>query len=463
MNRWPKIAIVDDDPTVRDSLSQMLNLRNYETMTFERGEKLLESDALHKFSCFVIDVRMPGISGLDLLKEISKKKSRGPVVMITGHGDIATAVEAMKKGAYDFQEKPFEKSSILASIARAVEKAELIHTTRRLQRQIEMIFREKDESWGILGSSPQTQEVKKQIKDYAPIESSVLVMGETGTGKELVAKALHEASERKNKNFVALNMAALPESIIHSELFGHDKGAFTGAASSHQGKFEYASGGTIFLDEVDSLPIHLQAILLRVLEEKMVTRLGSNKQIPVDVRVVAATNQDIQTLIEEGKFRRDLFHRLGMLSIPLPPLRKRPEDIPLLVNHFLQEACIRYRKGDMVISPLVIQKMQTQLWPGNIRELKNEVEALVIRSQGREISQWGDMKNVSLTEPIDELENQTMQSLRDATATFEAQFISHVLREVKGNLKLATEVLDVSPRTLFDKMKKLDLKKEDFK
>lgn len=463
MNRWPKIAIVDDDPTVRDSLSQMLNLRNYETMTFERGEKLLESDALHKFSCFVIDVRMPGISGLELLKEISKKKSRGPVVMITGHGDIATAVEAMKKGAYDFQEKPFEKSSILASIARAVEKAELIHTTRRLQKQIEIIFREKDESWGILGTSPQTQEVKKQIKDYAPIESSILVMGETGTGKELVAKALHEASDRKNKNFVALNMAALPESIIHSELFGHEKGAFTGAANIHQGKFEYASGGTIFLDEIDSLPIHLQAILLRVLEEKMVTRLGSNQQIPVDVRVVAATNQDIQKLIEEGKFRRDLFHRLGMLSIQLPPLRKRPEDIPVLVHHFLQEACILYRKGDIVISPLVIQKMQTQLWPGNIRELKNEVEALVIRCQGREISQWGDMKSVSSTESIGELADQPMQSLRDATVAFETQFISHVLREVKGNLKLATEVLDVSPRTLFDKMKKLDLKKEDFK
>ena len=458
MNKLSKIAIVDDDASVRDSLSQMLEIRDYNVVTYEDGKKFLQEGNLADFDCFVVDVKMPGISGIEVIHALNEKNINVPTIVITGHGDVAVAVEAMKKGAYDFQEKPFEKQYILGSIARAVEKSQLLKETLHLKFKLEHL--QESAHFGLIGESKAIENVRKKITQYSNTPASVLITGETGTGKELVARALHDNSPRRDQRFVAINMATLLESTYYSEIFGHEKGSFTGAIGHHEGKLEYAHNGTVFLDEIDSMPAHMQPILLRVLEEKSFTRMGNNVPTNIDIRVISATNQDIHKLVAEGKFRRDLFHRLNVLHISIPPLRERIEDIPLLAHNFLKDCCRFYGYDSVKLTPSILQKMKSYSWPGNIRELKNTIESMILSCDSDTISEWpnSDYALSSVHE-----DNTQEQSLKDAVENFERDYIAKVLESHSGNLKKAAQKLQISPRTLFDKMKKLDLKKEDFK
>lgn len=446
------VFVIDDDDAVRKSLGQTLTLAGYRVAEFDRAEKAIASPQLSSAFCFIVDMMMPGMTGMEFLEAVIAKKVMGQVVLITGHGDVPTAVSAMRKGAYDFIEKPFERNTALASVARAVEKAELLRQTDILKGEIKKTVYE---SWGLVGRSGAITTIREKIETYADTDVSVLISGETGTGKELVAHALHNMSGRKRGKFVVVNIASLPETLTMGELFGYEKGAFTGAAGSREGKFEYASGGTLLLDEINSASPTVQAGILRAVEEKAVTRLGSNKTIPVDIRILATTNEDLRTLAREGKFRQDLFHRLNIVNIHIPPLRERQEDIPELVASFVAEARKLYQLDEIGISETVIRKMLAYPWPGNVRELKNAIVSLAINHEGGEISDWNP--------PDDQAETPSVRPLRKKLGGAEMEFIEETLRLCGGNLKDAAERLNISPRSLFNKMRKYGIKKEDYK
>jgi two-component system C4-dicarboxylate transport response regulator DctD len=446
------VFVIDDDDAVRKSLGQTLSLGGYRVAEFDSAQKALVSPQLPGASCFIVDVMMPGMSGMQFLDAVTAKKVVGQVVLVTGHGDVATAVSAMRKGAYDFIEKPFERDTALASVARAVEKAELLRQADILKGEIKKTVYE---NWGLVGRSGAIATIREKIETYADTDVSVLISGETGTGKELVAHALHNMSGRKRGRFVVVNIASLPETLTMGELFGYEKGAFTGAAGSREGKFEYAGGGTLLLDEINSASPTVQAGILRAVEEKAVTRLGSNKPIPVDIRILATTNEDLRALAREGKFRQDLFHRLNIVSIHIPPLRERPEDIPELVAGFVAEARKLYQLEEIGISQDAIRKMLAYPWPGNVRELKNAIVSLAINHEGGEIADWNP--------PDDHEETQTGHPLRKKLGGAEMEFIEETLRHCAGNLKDASERLNISPRSLFNKMRKYGIKKEDYK
>ncbi|MBI4829415.1 MAG: sigma-54-dependent Fis family transcriptional regulator [Nitrospinae bacterium] len=446
------VFVIDDDGAVRKSLAQMLSLNGYEVMEFDGAQAALASPRLNEATCFVSDVLMPGMSGLDFLGEVSARNLAGPVVLVTAHGDVPTAVFAMKKGAYDFIEKPFERDTALAIIARAVEKAELLRQTRELKSQITSTAYE---SVGLAGRSRAIREVKDKIERYAATDLSVLITGETGAGKELVARLLHQLSTRAKGRFVAVNLAALPESLAMGELFGAEKGAYTGAAASREGKFEYASGGTIFLDEVNSASMAVQAAILRSVEEKTITRLGGNKSIAVDIRILAASNTDLFALARDGTFRADLLHRLNMVSIQIPPLREHPEDIPELVMNFLVETRRLYHLPEITVSSKAMTKLQAYPWPGNVRELKNTIVGLALAPDIKEITDWNP--DTQQSEPGNDAK------LRDKVSLAEKEHIVHALASCGGNLKQAARMLNISPKSLFNKMKKYGLKKESYK
>ena len=372
------ILVVDDERSIRNTLKEILEYESHTVKLAESGTEALE--LLKSIQCDIIfcDIKMPGMDGIELLEKIVSMNIEAPVIMISGHGSIDTAVECIKKGAYDFIEKPLDLNRILITIRNATDKSSLMKETKILRKRVSKIPE-------IVGTSPAIMRIKEMIERVAPTEARVLITGSNGTGKELVARWLHEKSPRAQMPFVEVNCAAIPGELIESELFGHEKGSFTSAIKQHKGKFEQANEGTLFLDEVGDMSLAAQAKVLRVLQEHKITRVGSDKDIMVRVRVLAATNKDLSAEIERGTFREDLYHRLSVIIIQVPTLAERKEDISLLSEYFLNQLCEEYGMGRRQITPEAVEELKLHEWTGNIRELRNVMERLLILS-GKQIT-----------------------------------------------------------------------------
>jgi len=446
------ILVVDDERSVRDSLKLILEYEKYSVVFAENGSQCLQTLEQDGVDAVLLDIKMPGMDGMEVLQEIRKRYPELPVIMISGHGTIETAVEATKKGAYDFLQKPLDRDRILITIRNALEQKKLFAEVQKIRQRIEG-------KEVILGESPKIKEILALIDRVAPTDSRVLITGENGTGKELVAKAIHRKSKRSDKPLVEVNCAAIPTELIESELFGHEKGAFTGATAQRIGKFEQADGGTIFLDEVGDMSLAAQAKVLRVLEEGKIERVGGSKTITVDVRVIAATNKNLTNEIGKGNFREDLYHRLNVIPIHIPPLRERREDIPILVKAFIQDVCERNGMALKTISDRVMQTLVSMEWTGNVRELRNMVERLVIVSPGNTID-GALLESVRLdrkTELDDIISaSKTFQEFKDRA---EAAYIRHILELHNWNISKAAEAMDIQRSHLYSKMRKYGLER----
>lgn len=375
-----RVLAIDDDMPFLNSLKELLRFENYLVDTYQNPSAALEAVQSNDYDCILLDVKMPGMDGIEMLKRLNGQKSKVPVIMISGQSTIRIAVEAIKKGAYDFIEKPLEPERLFVALKNAIEK-------NTLAREKNILVSELGENNRLIGESPAMLDIFKKIKTLASANTKVLITGETGTGKELVAKALHYHSDRVGKPYIKLNCAAIPPDLLESELFGHKKGSFTGAWQDKHGKFKAADNGTLFLDEIGDLEVHLQAKLLRVLEEGEFEMLGSTESIRVDCRIISATNRDLEKLIRQGKFRADLYHRLNVVNIHIPPLRERREDISLLAKYFLVIFNDTYNKKIYDFSDGALQTLASKDWPGNIRELRNVVEKTVIYTSASQIDE----------------------------------------------------------------------------
>lgn len=373
-----KILIIDDERSIRNTMKDILEFEKHKVSLAENGREGLEVALSQPFDLIFSDIKMPEMDGMELLQHLKEKEVDAPVVMISGHGSIETAVESIKKGAFDFIEKPVDLNRLLITVRNALDKATLVSETRVLRKKVSGKFK-------MIGQSAAIQKVREMIDKVAPTDARVLITGENGTGKEVVARLMYEQSNRSSAPFVEVNCAAIPSDLIESELFGHEKGSFTSAIKQRIGKFEQADGGTIFLDEIGDMSLSAQTKVLRVLQENELTRVGSDKSIRVNVRVFAATNKNIKDEIEKGNFREDLFHRLNVIPVHVPPLRERREDIPLLVEHFTSLICSEQGIPVKKFNRDAIELLKNKDWTGNIRELRNVVERLIILS-GPEIS-----------------------------------------------------------------------------
>jgi len=365
-----KVLIVDDERAIRYSLKEILEMENYQVDTAENGEEGLQKAEKEKYDAIFCDIKMPVMDGTEMLSKLMEAGVESPVVMVSGHADITTAVDCIKKGAFDFIEKPLDLNRILITLKNATDKATLVKETKILKKKIygkEMV-----------GASESVAHLKDMIGKVAPTQASVLITGPNGSGKELVAQSIYQLSQRSMMPFVEVNCAAIPSELIDSELFGHKKGSFTSAIRDHKGKFEQADGGTIFLDEIGDMSLAAQAKVLRVLQERKLTPVGGDKEITVDVRVIAATNKNLQEEIVKGTFREDLYHRLSVIVLRVPALDERKDDIPLLIDHFSEQICSESGKPVRTFTPEAVTLLQERSWPGNIRELRNVVERLLI-------------------------------------------------------------------------------------
>lgn len=372
----PHILLIDDEASIRNVLRDILELEDYDVDEAKDGIEALAKIRQNKFDVVISDIKMPKMDGMDVLERIQAIAPDVPVIMISGHGNIETAVEAVKKGAFDYISKPLDLNRILITVRNALDRSSLVAETKVLKKKIR-----KTNAQEIIGSSVGISKIKQTIDRVAATDARVLITGPNGTGKELVARWLHEKSERADKQLIEVNCAAIPSELIDSELFGHEKGAFTSAMKQHIGKFEQAHMGTLFLDEIGDMSLSAQAKVLRALQEHKITRVGGEKDITVDVRVIAATNKDLRKEIEEGRFREDLYHRLAVIIIQVPALNDRKDDIPLLVEHFIQNVCQESGRAVKQITPQAIELLQQMDWTGNIRELRNVVERLLILSE----------------------------------------------------------------------------------
>ena len=366
-----KILVIDDERSIRNTLKDILEYEKYEVDLAEDGKKGLEMVKHAEYDIILCDIKMPGMDGIEVLEQLNIVAPDSPVVMISGHGNIDTAVESIKKGAYDFIEKPLDLNRLLITIRNAMDKSTLVSETKILKKKVSKKFE-------IIGESPAIMKVIGMADRVAPTEARVLITGSNGTGKELVARRIHDQSNRSAGEFVEVNCAAIPSELIESELFGHEKGSFTSAVKQRKGKFEQASGGTLFLDEIGDMSLSAQAKVLRALQENIISRVGGDKPIKVDVRVVAATNKNISVEIENGRFREDLYHRLSVILIHVPSLNERIEDIPLLASHFIKLICDEYGMPEKAITQDAITELQEMTWTGNIREFRNVIERLII-------------------------------------------------------------------------------------
>jgi two-component system nitrogen regulation response regulator NtrX len=366
-----KILVIDDEKSIRTTLQEILRYENYEVDLASSGPEGLEMFALNKYDIVLCDIKMPEMDGLEVLEKIFEKASDTQVIMISGHGNVENAVQAIKHGAYDFIQKPLDLNRLLITIRNAMDKSSLISETSVLRKKVSKTLE-------MVGESPAIAQVKEMIEKVAPTDARVLITGDNGTGKELVARWLHEKSERSSQPFVEVNCAAIPSELIESELFGHEKGAFTSAIKQRKGKFEQADGGTLFLDEIGDMSLSAQAKVLRALQEHKITRVGSDNDISVNVRIVAATNKNIKEEIEKNRFREDLYHRLSVILIHVPSLNERVEDIPLLSQYFNEIICTEYGIPLKIISDDAVKALQGINWTGNIREFRNVLERLII-------------------------------------------------------------------------------------
>ncbi len=436
------VFLVEDDAAVRKGCEQALSIADIAVRGFADGESMLAALTTNSPSLVVSDIRLPGRDGLTLLKELRKYDPDLPVLLMTGHGDVAMAVEAMREGAHDFIEKPFPSERLVAAVKSALEKRALIQENRQLKEKLHAAG-----LTALIGQNPAIQTIRHLIGTLAPTSVDILINGETGTGKEVVARAIHETSGRRGP-FVAINCGALPESVFESELFGHEAGAFTGAGKRRIGRIEHANGGTLFLDEIESMPLNLQVKLLRVLQERCVERLGSNTAIPVDCRLVAASKANLKTLSDAGQFRADIYYRLNVVSIDLPPLRQRRDDIPLLMAGFLHEAALRYQRPLASWTPADLARWTTHDWPGNVRELKNIADRWALG--------LGDaLTKFALPEASGSLSGQVDIA--------EKQIIETALCQCAGNVAQAAELLQTPKKTLYDKLSRHGILPEAFR
>lgn len=433
------VLLVEDDPNVRLGCEQAMQLAGIAVDAVASAEEAQRRLTAGFPGIVVTDMRLPGADGMALLRWVVERDADLPVIIITGHGDVTLAVEAMRSGAYDFMQKPFSTGDLIEVVRRALEKRELVLEVEALRRRLD--HRDDLES-RLIGRSPQMAKVRQLILDVAGAAVDVLIFGETGTGKEMVARCLHDLSHPGQDNYVAINCGGMADTLLDSELFGHEPGAFTGAQKRRIGKIEYASGGTLFLDEVESMPMAMQIKLLRVLQERVIERLGSNQRIPVSCRVVAASKDDLKLLSEQGKFRADLYYRLNVVRIELPPLRERREDIPALYDEFLLQAAKRYNRPPPALTSDCLRRLMAQDWPGNIRELRNAADCHAL--------------GIGLDAVASPAAN-TPQSLTEAVDNYERLLITREFTLQEGNIARTSEALKVARTTLYDKLKKYGL------
>ena len=442
MSETARVFVVDDDRSIREALESLLRSAGLSVQTFSSAQDFLARGRADMPSCLVLDVQMPGLNGLDLQSELIAADIQIPIIFITGHGDIPMAVCAIKAGALEFLTKPIDNEDLLNAVWQGIAR------DRKARQQQDIVERNFEE---IIGVSRSLTASLKLVETVGPTDSTVLIEGETGTGKELVARAVHNVSGRATRPFVKINCAAIPSGLLESELFGHERGAFTGAVSQKIGRFELADGGTLFLDEIGDIPLELQPKLLRVLQEQEFERLGSNRTQHVDVRLVAATNRDLEQMVESKQFREDLYFRLNVFPIRLSPLRERPEDIPLLVRHFVDKYARRMSKGIEIIPDEVMQWLQRYSWPGNIRELQNFIERSVILSSDNQ-----------LRPPLSELRNKVEHyaATGETLDKAEREHILKVLEQTQwviGGPRGAALRLGLKRTTLLSKMQRLGI------
>ncbi len=450
MKETSKILVVDDEASVREALHDWLRDSGHEVYTAINGSEALEVVKEKKPEIVIADLVMPGIDGLGLTKQIKELFPDISVIIITAYGSITTAIAAIKEGAYDYIEKPFCPERVELLIEKLVERQKLIKENVSLRQKLEGRYRFE----GIIAKSSKMQQIFDVLKIVAKSNATVLITGESGTGKELIARAIHHLSPRKDKAFVAVSCAALPESLLESEFFGHEKGSFTGAIAQKKGKFEYANKGTLFLDEIGEISANTQVHLLRVIEEKEFTRVGGNEPLQVDVRIISATNKDLKKATEQGEFRDDLYYRLNVVTVDLPPLRERKEDIPLLAEYFLRKLSAENQKEIADFSPEAKSFLLKYDWPGNVRELENAIERAVILAKNSLVN-LADLAYQGLT-PIT-----TAAVGGKSIEEMEKGHIINVLKETKGNFSQAARVLGITRMTLYNKVKayRLDVKK----
>lgn len=450
----PKILIIDDEEAIRGTLKDILEYEDYKVFTAVDGEDGLKKIQQGDYDAILCDVKMPKKDGLEVLEEGLKINPELQFIMISGHANIDTAVEATKKGAYDFIQKPPDLNRLLVSIRNAMDKSELVTETRILKRKVTKV-RE------ITGESPIISKIKETIDRVGPTDARVLITGSNGTGKELVARWIHERSNRASGPIVEVNCAAIPSELIESELFGHEKGAFTGALKQRIGKFEQANGGTLFLDEIGDMSLSAQAKVLRALQENKITRVGGDKDLSVDVRIVAATNKDLLQEIEDKNFREDLYHRLSVILIHVPSLRERKEDIPLLVDQFLKEICEEYKVPVTKINKKAMEELMKLDWNGNVRELHNVIERLVILSDG-EITE-SEVLSFAVprkTKKVEESFFDRFDKFQQFKDFAEKEFIERKLKKNGWNITKTAEEIDIQRSHLYNKIDKYGLSRE---
>ena len=433
------VLIVEDDPHVLLGCQQALSLEDIPSIGVGSAEEALQQIGDNFAGIVISDIRLPGIDGLQLLAQLKARDRSLPVVLITGHGDISMAVGAMRDGAYDFMEKPFSPERLVDVTRRALEQRRLAREVAQLRRQLSGT---QDLAERLLGRSPAMQALRELIANVADTSANVLIEGETGTGKELVARCLHDFSRRKSQQFVALNCGGLPENLFESEIFGHEANAFTGAGKRRIGKIEHANGGSLFLDEIESMPLSLQIKLLRVLQEHSLERLGSNQSVSVDCRVIAATKADLDELGKAGQFRSDLYYRLNVVTLELPPLRERREDILQLFEYFLQQSSLRFDRTAPELDNQTVSSLMSHDWPGNVRELRNVAERFALGLPAFKKPGSNAAQGLGFSEAVE---------------AFERNLLTDALQRSGGNLTQASQELGMAKTTLFDKVKKYGL------
>jgi DNA-binding NtrC family response regulator len=444
------ILVVDDDASLRRIIEFNLKKRSYKTITVESGEKALESLRKNDFCLLISDIKMAGMDGIQLMQKAREIKSDLPVIFITAFGTIEMAVEAMKLGAFDYITKPFDLEDFLHTVEKALEYHRLVDENIRLKHEL----KSRDSFSNIIGSSKAMQAVFGKIEKIANTDVTILISGESGTGKELIARALHQQSGRSDKPMVTVNCAAIPKDLLESELFGHVSGAFTGAVKNKTGKFELADGSTIFLDEIGDMSLELQAKLLRVLENRTIEPLGSNESIPVDIRVLAATNHNLQENIQSGKFREDLYYRLNVIPIHIPPLRERPEDIPLLVNHFLKEFA---PERQVSIDRNAREIIKNYEWPGNVRELKNLIKRLVVLAEDDKIEAGNLPDEIIHKKEIKQQNHENGRPENVSLEETEKRAILEALEKSGWNQTKAARLLEIPRHVLIYRIKKYNI------
>ena len=449
----PNILIADDEKAIRKTLREILEYENYKVDEAEDGQKAYDMAKDGEYDLILCDIKMPKMDGMEVLDKLKKEGNEAQIIMISGHGTLETAVDAVKKGAYDFISKPPDLNRLLITVRNALDKQNLVTETKILKRKV-------TKTREIIGDSPAIMKIKETIERVAPTDARVLITGENGTGKELVARWVHEKSNRSQQPLIEVNCAAMPGELIESELFGHEKGAFTSAIKQKLGKFELANGGTLFLEEIGDMSLSAQAKVLRALQESRITRVGGDKDILVDVRVIAATNKDLTKEIEEGRFRMDLYHRLSVILIHVPSLHERADDIPQLADRFVREICEDYGIPKKVITPKALEELKTMRWDGNIRELRNVMERLVILSDLKitedEVKSF--VTNTQAKETPTDLFEQ-FDKFQDFKEHIEKLFIEHKLRKFNWNVSKTAEVLDIQRSHLYNKIEKFDLRR----